>query len=69
MSYDYCFFHFFRIVLRLPTYGAFGVGAVLALVYMTDWETVGRHIPIWKYHFDDPVTVKNDTTDETSSST
>ncbi|VBB25196.1 unnamed protein product [Acanthocheilonema viteae] len=37
---------------RLPTYGAFGVGAVLAVIYMTNWETVGRRIPLWKYHFE-----------------
>ncbi|KAL4002595.1 hypothetical protein ACH3XW_4100 [Acanthocheilonema viteae] len=36
----------------LPTYGAFGVGAVLAVIYMTNWETVGRRIPLWKYHFE-----------------
>ncbi|OZC11646.1 hypothetical protein X798_01509 [Onchocerca flexuosa] len=49
----------------LPTYGAFGIGAVLALIYMTNWETVGRRIPLWKYHFE-PVAVENsNATDET----
>ncbi|VDK62100.1 unnamed protein product [Onchocerca ochengi] len=42
----------------LPTYCAFGVGAVLALIYMTNWETVGRRIPVWKYHFE-PIAVEN----------
>uniref|UniRef100_A0A0R3RSN2 ECA polymerase n=1 Tax=Elaeophora elaphi TaxID=1147741 RepID=A0A0R3RSN2_9BILA len=42
----------FMVSSSLPTYGAFGAGAVLALIYMTNWETVGRRIPIWKYHFE-----------------
>lgn len=52
----------------LPTYGAFGVGAVLALIYMTDWEAVGRRIPIWKYHFE-PVSETTPQASETATPT
>ncbi|VDN38137.1 unnamed protein product [Gongylonema pulchrum] len=44
----------------LPTYLAFGTGAVIALIYMSDWETVGRHIPLWKYHFPPAETSETD---------
>ncbi|VDK73199.1 unnamed protein product [Litomosoides sigmodontis] len=60
---------FFRNALRnkayLPTYGAFGVGSVLALIYISNWEAVGRRIPIWKYHFEPIPVEKTNSTNAT----
>ncbi|VDN89670.1 unnamed protein product [Brugia pahangi] len=62
-----CEYHFTRDLevksesddlFSLPTYSGFGAGAVLMLIYMTNWETVGRRIPIWKYHFE-PISIEN----------
>ncbi|VDM08357.1 unnamed protein product [Wuchereria bancrofti] len=51
----------------LPTYSGFGAGAVLMLIYMTNWETIGRRIPLWKYHFEPIAVDSNNPTNATST--
>ncbi|EJW88534.1 hypothetical protein WUBG_00547 [Wuchereria bancrofti] len=62
---------FIRNALRnktyLPTYSGFGAGAVLMLIYMTNWETIGRRIPLWKYHFEPIAVDSNNPTNATST--